>query len=518
MGQGLSTAINPPPLTLQHCLVDGVIDVGRYIYYRRRYNDANESINYRHRRAPNKWKRRMIEPTIRKRRKANRSVKSHQILVRDDDGSLRETLPTDTLWYMLYVVQAPANDRLHKLFRSRFRMPYESFISLSHEVMAHSCFSRWTRCDAVGKKPCNIKLLILGCMRYIGRAWTLDDVCEANGISVNTNRDFLLCFIKYGSTVLYKRWVLDTNLTTDVKVQESVFKLAGFDGCIGSSDGTHIPMLKCSQWATNLHKGFKLNVPARSYNVTVDHSRRILSSTTGHPGTWNDKSLILFDDFICNVHNGKLYEDYEFKLYENDINGTVHQIVYKGVWFMVDNGYLSWSCTVPPGTDGTTYELIRFSEWLESMRKDVECTFGIMKGRFCLLRYGLRLKSIETCDQLWLTCCALHNMLLYEDGLDKNWEQGVKSDWEKLYINDTHKVTPYAISRLNHPSVRNTEYETDTSAVMGTHISLQCKKYTVNNKRVVAKMPLALFRRCLVNHFDIRFKRNDLVWPSRCNK
>ena len=86
-------------------------------------------------------KRRIIEPTIMKRRKANCSVKSHQILVRDDDGSLRETLLTDTLWYILYVVQATSNDRLHKLFRSRFSMPYEMFITLSHEVTAHSCFS-----------------------------------------------------------------------------------------------------------------------------------------------------------------------------------------------------------------------------------------------------------------------------------------------------------------------------------------------------------------------------------------
>ena len=518
MGQGLSTAINPPPLTLQHCLLDGVIDVGRYTYYRRRCDYANEFVENHRRSALKKRKLCKIETNVTKKRKAQRSVKRHGIFVRDDDDSLREIRPTDTLWYMLYVVQAPANARLHRLFRTRFRMPYDNFISLSHEVKAHSSFRRWTRCDAVGEKPSNVKLLLLGCMQYIGRAWTLDDVSEANGISVNTNRDFILCFIEYGSTVLYKRWVLDTNLNTDVKVQESVFKLAGFDGCIGSSDGTHIPMLKCAQWASNLHKGFKLNVPARTYNVTVDHSRRILGSTSGHPGTWNDKTLILFDDFISSVHKGKRYKDYEFKLYEKDINGTVHQIVYKGVWFMVDNGYLSWSCTVPPGTDGTTYELIRFSEWLESMRKDVECTFGIMKGRFCLLRYGLRFQSIEKCDQLWLTCCALHNMLLYEDGLDTNWEEGVKSNWEISHNNDTQKVSPYAISRLNRSFVSNNMGDMNTNDYVGSHISVQCQKYTVNNKRVVQKMPLHLFKRCLINHFDIRFKRNDIVWPSRCKK
>lgn len=29
-----------------------------------------------------------------------------------------------------------------------------------------------------------------------------------------------------------------------------------------------------------------------------------------------------------------------------------------------------------------------------------------------------------------MTCCALHNWLLDIDGLDANWENGVRSDWE----------------------------------------------------------------------------------------
>ena len=137
---------------------------------------------------------------------------------------------------------------MYRLFRSRFRLPYDSFLSLSEDIMDHSCFARWTRCDAVGENLQNTKLLILGCMRYIGRAWTFDDICEANGISINTNIYFLLSFIEYGSTSMYKKWVHDKNLNTDVREQEAVFRIAVFDGCIGSSDAIHIPMFKCSQW------------------------------------------------------------------------------------------------------------------------------------------------------------------------------------------------------------------------------------------------------------------------------
>ena len=87
---------------------------------------------------------------------------------------------------------------------------------------------------------------------------------------------------------------------------------------------------------------------------------------------------------------------------------------------MVDNGYLSWSYTSPPDNKWNTYEVIQFYEWSESMRKDVECLFGIMKVRFTLLQYGFRFHSIENYDKMWLTCFALHNLLLNVDGLDKN--------------------------------------------------------------------------------------------------
>ena len=130
---------------------------------------------------------------------------------------------------------------------------------------------------------------------------------------------------------------------------------------------------------------------------------------------------------------------------------------------MVDNRYLNWSYTVPPDTDAATYKAIRFSKRLESMCKDVECFFGIMNGRFCILRYGLRFQTMEDCDKAWLTCCYLHNMFLEIDCLHKDWEHGHLSDWERFdadhLLKDSHMnmTTPFAFARLNfHPSENDT--------------------------------------------------------------
>ena len=73
-----------------------------------------------------------------------------------------------------------------------------------------------------------------------------------------------------------------------------------------------------------------------------------------------------------------------------------------------------------PDNSGLTCKTIRFSGWLEAMCKDVECLFGIVKRRFTLIRCGLRFQTIKKCDQMWLTCCALHNILLMVDGLHES--------------------------------------------------------------------------------------------------
>ena len=164
---------------------------------------------------------------------------------------------------------------------------------------------------------------------------------ESNGTSIETNRRFLCCFVEYGSTILYKKWVLDSSQLVSLSEQEKLYRQAGFNSCIGSVDATYVAILACPAWAHKNHKGFKLHVPSRTYNLTVDHSRRILGSTSGHPATWNDKTLILFDELVTKVKGGIIPENFTFKLLKHDKDGKVNEVLYKGVWFMVDNGYLA---------------------------------------------------------------------------------------------------------------------------------------------------------------------------------
>ena len=87
----------------------------------------------------------------------------------------------------------------------------------------------------------------------------------------------------------------------------------------------------------------------------------------------------------------------------------------------------------------------------------MECAFGILKGRFRILKTGIRLHSTATVDMVWLTCCALHNMLLEVDGLDAPWE-GIcaTSEWEGELGDLEESKALRAMRRLLSPSqIRN---------------------------------------------------------------
>ena len=45
MGQDISKSLNPPPLSLQDCLVNGKFDLTRYVYYRRKIDMINDDIS-----------------------------------------------------------------------------------------------------------------------------------------------------------------------------------------------------------------------------------------------------------------------------------------------------------------------------------------------------------------------------------------------------------------------------------------------------------------------------------------
>jgi len=466
--------------------------------------------------------------------KKRRAKKTGVMARRTDDGELEPILPEDTIWWAVYINNFPVDDRRSQAkFRNRFRLPHANFRELVLDCKQNELFSRWLGKDAVGQDSSPIELLILGTLRYLGRGWTFDDLEESTAISREVHRVFFHQFIEFGSTVLVERYINTPVNAEEASRHMAEFKMAGLDGGMASSDGTHVVTEGCEYNLKQVHKGGKTDQTTRTFNTTVNHRRRVLHTTKGGPGRWNDKTMVRFDEFLCGIRSGKILEDIEFELLEIGPEGEVVTVKYQGGYVIVDNGYLRWSCTVPPFKVTLDQREIRWSKWVESMRKDVECTFGILKGRWRILKTGIRVEGVDAVDKIWLTCCALHNWLLDIDGLDEHWDgdgllSTVESDWTGEMGNHDFVFegkVPDQVSRL----VGNLDPRYDASGLgAGTDVAEahpidldtedvddESVNFVEGEVRVVKNLSLGYFRKKLVEHFDIKWQRNEIKWPSR---
>lgn len=563
------SSLHKYPQSLLECIDPKTkrFDIGLFLLYRRRRwydesfqdmldmldllhddNDADEEVNE---------DKEVARPQKRRRKEVQREQRIYRCPI---DGQIKPLGPQNTSWYANYV-ECPdtTSDKFHRKFRRRFRMSFQSFQLHLQEVKGSTDhFGKWSSRDCTGKQSSPIELLLLATLRYLGRGWTFDDMEEQTLICEEVHRRFLHVYIQWASTYLYQKYVVLPRNNEELKQSSSEYELAGLPGCLGSQDATHIGMHRCQYRLRQYHNSYKLPMPTRTYNLTVNHRRRILSSTRGHPGRWNDKTLVLFDELSTGLRDGRMYNNMEFNLLELDRDtGRVKKVRYVGAWLLVDNGYLWWPTLIPPITSPSTWEEFRFSKWMESMRKDVECTFGILKCRFAVLKRGITLQGIDATDRIWLTCCALHNFLLEEDGLDVDWggvqdantmrgdergqaganprAEGVQRDIN-LTDNDAN-TNPGGMEHEDNTHPMNVGRDRNTRGVGGTGHDANTEPrgafYEGADPEAIADpMPLNLnlppvkvwslsrdqFRDRLVENFSIRWSRKEIVWPSRAGQ
>ena len=194
MGNDISLSITPQPLSVNDCFINGELDLIRYYMYKRRlrrqllrHTQLKEIVNH---------KRKGYVDTLLSNKQPNykkrkwRSVKKRIFWIRGEDDNLRVMTPKDTVWFKLYIEPPILGTVMRKLFRNRFRLYHQSFLDLLDEIQQHKLFERWNNPDSVGLPPSSVALLLLRALRYLGRAWTFDDIEEATTISREVIRVF----------------------------------------------------------------------------------------------------------------------------------------------------------------------------------------------------------------------------------------------------------------------------------------------------------------------------------------
>ena len=152
-----------------------------------------------------------------------------------------------------------------------------------------------------------------------------------------------------------------------------------------------------------------------------------------------------------------------------------------------------WVTLIAPSKVAEGNDETAFSRTLESVRKDVECFFGILKGRFRVLKLRVGYHSQESIDNIFFTCCILHNMLHAFDGMDKfeenvDWtgSAGLHNAWEHDPLTDHTSVGSREVDRGGGGR--------DTVELHPEHVEL---------------------KRQLIESFAYRKKHDDITWLSR---
>jgi hypothetical protein len=373
---------------------------------------------------------------------------------------------------------------------------------------------RCKQAEIFGKTKIPYEFRILIGLRILGRGNCADDIFEICGIGQSTINSVFHNFTSKFVEHFYDEFVsfpTGDKLRTVTKAYEDL----GFPGACGSMDATHLRMYKCPEGLKQLATG-KEGYPTLAYQAICTPNRQILYCSTGYLGSYNDMTITANDPLCQDIADGLLNE-VEYKLVGED--GVPRWI--KGGYLIVDGGYQEASWLMPPFSSGCSIAEKRWSEWLESVRKDIECTFGILKIRFQLFLRPLLFHKFADITNAWKSAIILHNMLITYDGRDlAEWEKNL--NWS--YIDPNFDTLQDEELDANHIQQMDDYFEAQSSRALRLESSSRrqlLSQATVDTTPIGATFDSRnVFhqydkRKQLVFHFNFNFQLGLVKWPRR---
>jgi hypothetical protein len=326
----------------------------------------------------------------------------------------------DSLWWRDYLANAPRADlalhphgRLAGIFRRDFHVPFKLFQELV-ELARDRWWPTWNDhnvCRA-GKPVSHLELKVVGALYALANGASQFMVSRHTNLSEEIHRSFFLKWLHHMALISDEYIYMPRDDATYKRVVGE-YTARGFPGCIGSIDCVHIGWDRCPTQYTNVYT-CKEGFPSIAYEVICTSRKFIQSVTVGHPGTRNDKHIVRTDDNVLEL----LYSNGWLNSKNWQCCGPEGQTrTFRGVYLICDGGYHRWPCLISPyKNDVPGSPAMRWSKNLESVRKDIENVFGILKVRFNFLKNFNSLHEQRDINAAFVTCCMLHNMMLRVDG------------------------------------------------------------------------------------------------------
>ena len=224
-------------------------------------------------------------------------------------------------------------------------------------------------------------------LRILATGAQFDAFEECAGLDKETLRRFFHQWMAHLATNVAPLFIKLPTEGEELEHCLEVYRKLGFPGAVMSTDATHVPWdrVPCTQHANHVGKE---KFPSLVWNAHVTHDRQFRHVEPAQAGARNDKTLAHYDWLMQSIKNG-LYSDKVFTVY--DASGAPQQM--SGLYLICDGGYHQWRCLQFPLKYASSIWARRWSKRLESVRKDVECAFGIVKQRFRILKVPFLFKG-----------------------------------------------------------------------------------------------------------------------------
>lgn len=426
--------------------------------------------------------------------------------------------PRSSFWWLDYVIDAghtwrDPNHKNGKLFRHRFSHSFDSVHEIVAKIQEGGHYFWKNKTNNAGKLSSPIELLVLGSLRILTRNATLDDLVEQTFISCEVHRCFFIKFMTWYSTVVFPTVVKMPTLE-ELYDNGAEYRASGFPGCVCSVDCVHVRVWGVSANLKQVSTG-KEKFPSRVFEAAVNHRGIIVSATKGFYGSVSDKSIVKFDGAMMAMKNG-LYDANRYEIYNEQ--GVIHTV--EGAYNLCDNGYHKWSTMMEPSKNPDGVDDYNWTEMLESLRKDIECLFGELKQEFAILKYGSRFNDLALMDNIFLTCCAIHNQRKILAGLNEMWNLDVinlhyniasRPEFSEV-DDDLSQETTAVFRRLQeYQRLQGVPVQDNSGIGGGENLILPFDDNSVEEHDISHD----IVKQRLITHFKWANNRDEVVWATR---
>ena len=194
----------------------------------------------------------------------------------------------------------------------------------------------------------------------------------------------------------------------EVIALEKEYRLRSYPGCIVALDCMSVKwksVRKGSNGNTITRK--KVNLASIQVETVSDFNLYCWHLYTSRTGTNNGITAMESSPLVMSILSGKRTMKLEGGY---EIYGIIRQWY---LYFLTDGIYPNWSTSVKPIHSPSNPKEFAMTAPQESRRKDVEKLFGVLQGRFRILRHEFHEWKHESISEIMEVCVIIYNMLIH---------------------------------------------------------------------------------------------------------